>query len=237
MAAIPAPMPAAMSTRRSTGRSRSRLPSKEPKPAPIWAMGPSRPPDPPVPSVIALATIFTRGTRPDLPLMIVIGRDRRIGAVPLGFRGQRVDDDPADEAADRRDQDQEPRNDRVCRNVQPRHRRLAARPGLGVVACHDAQRIMFHDSRGKPEDNRTQTRYNANQPARLNRRIRVRNWSSLSLRNSGNQPKRRGRNASCGRRTVIRREGWEQGQRLEGHVSSWPTAWSRRRPLGTKPLL
>ena len=48
--------------RRSAGRKRSKLPTKEPKPAPIWAIGPSRPPDPPVPSVIALATIFTSGT-------------------------------------------------------------------------------------------------------------------------------------------------------------------------------
>src|SRR5438067_1443589 len=43
MAATPAPMPAAISTRRSAGRRRSRPPRKEPKPAPTWAMGPSRP--------------------------------------------------------------------------------------------------------------------------------------------------------------------------------------------------
>ena len=63
MAAMPAPIPAAMSTRRSDAFKWSRLASREPNPAPIWAIGPSRPPDPPVPSVKALATIFTAGTR------------------------------------------------------------------------------------------------------------------------------------------------------------------------------
>jgi hypothetical protein len=36
---------------------------KEPKPAPIWAMGPSLPAEPPLPMVIAEANIFTSGTR------------------------------------------------------------------------------------------------------------------------------------------------------------------------------
>jgi hypothetical protein len=63
IAPIPEPMPAAISTRRSAGRSRNKLANREPKPAPICAMGPSRPPDPPVPNVKALATIFTNGTR------------------------------------------------------------------------------------------------------------------------------------------------------------------------------
>jgi hypothetical protein len=63
MAAIPAPIPAAISTRRSAGRSPKILANCDPKAAPICAMGPSRPPEPPVPIVIALETIFTIGTR------------------------------------------------------------------------------------------------------------------------------------------------------------------------------
>ncbi len=63
MAATPAPIPAAIRIRRSAGRRRSKLPRNEPKPAPIWAIGPSRPPEPPVPMVKALAMIFTSGTR------------------------------------------------------------------------------------------------------------------------------------------------------------------------------
>ena len=36
---------------------------KDPKPAPIWAMGPSLPAEPPLPMVMAEAIIFTNGTR------------------------------------------------------------------------------------------------------------------------------------------------------------------------------
>lgn len=63
MAAMPAPIPAAMRIRRSATLSRKRLARSEPKPAPICAIGPSRPPEPPVPIVMALATILISGTR------------------------------------------------------------------------------------------------------------------------------------------------------------------------------
>ena len=64
--------------------SRSSVASNEPKPAPIWAIGPSRPPEPPVPMVRALATILMSGTRgADHALPAVVGGDGRVGAVPL----------------------------------------------------------------------------------------------------------------------------------------------------------
>ncbi len=47
-------------SRASRSRTRAR---NEPKPAPIWAVGPSRPPDPPEPMVIADATSLTSGIR------------------------------------------------------------------------------------------------------------------------------------------------------------------------------
>src|SRR5580704_8303894 len=63
IAAIPAPIPAASKTRRSAGRNRRNPPSNDPNPAPICAIGPSRPPDPPEPIVSALATSLMSGTR------------------------------------------------------------------------------------------------------------------------------------------------------------------------------
>ncbi len=63
MAAMPAPIPAATSVRRSATLSRKRFAKSEPKPAPIRAIGPSRPPEPPEPMVSALATILISGTR------------------------------------------------------------------------------------------------------------------------------------------------------------------------------
>src|SRR3954471_10923537 len=99
MAATPAPMPAAIRTRRSAGRSFSNPPRKEPKPAPIWAMGPSRPPEPPVPSVRALATILTSGTRPDAALEVVVGADGGVGAVALRLRRQGEDEQAAQDPA------------------------------------------------------------------------------------------------------------------------------------------
>src|SRR5690606_26972570 len=57
IAPIPAPRPAAISTRRSESGSFSFVARNDPNPAPICAIGPSRPPDPPVPSVIAEDTI------------------------------------------------------------------------------------------------------------------------------------------------------------------------------------
>jgi hypothetical protein len=63
MAPMPAAAPANTRTRRSRGLSFKVEARKEPKPAPIWAMGPSLPAEPPVPMVMAEATILTKGTR------------------------------------------------------------------------------------------------------------------------------------------------------------------------------
>ena len=53
-----------MSNRRSVGGSLSNPPSNEPNPAPICAIGPSCPADPPVPIVMIDATALIIGTRP-----------------------------------------------------------------------------------------------------------------------------------------------------------------------------
>ena len=50
--------------RRSRAGSFSNPPRYDPKPAPICAIGPSRPADPPVPSVIADAIVLIIGMRP-----------------------------------------------------------------------------------------------------------------------------------------------------------------------------
>ena len=63
-----APMPPAPPANIKSRRSRSLKPSfdarNDPKPAPICAIGPSRPAEPPVPMVMIEATVFTKGTRP-----------------------------------------------------------------------------------------------------------------------------------------------------------------------------
>ena len=61
---MPAAMPAAIRMRLSWFDSRITVASFEPIPAPIWAIGPSRPAEPPVPIVTAADSIFTSGTRP-----------------------------------------------------------------------------------------------------------------------------------------------------------------------------
>ena len=98
MLPTPAPMPAAIMMRRSRSDSFSRVARKEPNPAPIWAMGPSRPPDPPVVRVMAEAMVLMMGTRPRMkPPLLVVGVDGRIGAVSFGLRGEGVDQPAADE--------------------------------------------------------------------------------------------------------------------------------------------
>ena len=63
IAPIPEPIPTVTAILASAGLSRSLRASSEPKPALIWAVGPSRPPEPPDPIVIADATILTSETR------------------------------------------------------------------------------------------------------------------------------------------------------------------------------
>ncbi len=63
MAERPAAMPTSMRVRRSSSGSLSQVAVIEPNPEAIWAVGPSRPADPPDPIVSALAIILTMGTR------------------------------------------------------------------------------------------------------------------------------------------------------------------------------
>src|ERR671929_204850 len=110
MAPMPAPMPVATAMRRSRGFSLSHWPSSEPKPAEICAAGPSRPPDPPAPMVIAEATSLMGGMRardPSLP--VVDGGAGRVGPVALGFGGQGEHDQAREQAAQRHHQRQQPR--------------------------------------------------------------------------------------------------------------------------------
>ena len=60
---MPAPMPAATAMRRSWASRWSQSPISEAKPAEICAAGPSRPPEPPEPMVMAEATSLIGGMR------------------------------------------------------------------------------------------------------------------------------------------------------------------------------
>src|SRR5664280_3167024 len=68
MAPIPDPIPAIIAMRASAGLRSSSLASSDAKPALIWPVGPSRPPEPPDPMVSAEATIFTMTVRKRIPL-------------------------------------------------------------------------------------------------------------------------------------------------------------------------
>ena len=86
---MPPAAPASISSRRSLGGSRSSRPRSDPNPAPICAIGPSCPAEPPVPMVMIDATPLISGTRrPDLPAAAVEGPDHGVGPVPLGLGGQ-----------------------------------------------------------------------------------------------------------------------------------------------------
>ena len=63
VAAIPAPAPQATSVMIWRSEIRSTWPTVDPMPAPIWAIGPSRPADPPDPIVSAVVIALTRTTR------------------------------------------------------------------------------------------------------------------------------------------------------------------------------
>ncbi len=60
---MPPAAPESISSRRSLGVSRSSRARHEPNPAPICAIGPSCPAEPPVPIVITEATALISGTR------------------------------------------------------------------------------------------------------------------------------------------------------------------------------
>ena len=60
---MPAPSPTANAILRSSTLSFSILLRTEPKPAAIWAVGPSRPPLPPLPIVMAAVTALSKGIR------------------------------------------------------------------------------------------------------------------------------------------------------------------------------
>ncbi len=63
MAPTPPAAPASIKSRRSVGGNFKSPPSSEPKPAPICAIGPSWPAEPPVPMVMIEATDLIHGTR------------------------------------------------------------------------------------------------------------------------------------------------------------------------------
>ena len=63
MAPTPPAAPANIKSRRSVGGSFNNRASHEPNPAPIWAIGPSWPAEPPVPMVMIDAIVLITGTR------------------------------------------------------------------------------------------------------------------------------------------------------------------------------
>ena len=75
------------------------FPSNEPKPAPNCAIGPSRPPEPPVPMVTALAISLTIGTRSRILQIVVVRRDGRVGAMSLGLGSKPEYDQAANQTA------------------------------------------------------------------------------------------------------------------------------------------
>ena len=97
MEPTPAPMPAAIMIRRSRSDRLRRVARKEPNPAPIWAMGPSRPPDPPVVRVMAEQMVLMTGTRGRIKPPVMIGVDGGVSAVALRLRSEGVNEPAAEQ--------------------------------------------------------------------------------------------------------------------------------------------
>ena len=92
---------------------RSQIAASRPRatrsPAPIWAMGPSRPPEPPgADGERAGDDLHQRHAGPDVAVVLVVGGDDRVGAVALGLGGEGEDEQPAGQAAHRGKQEQQP---------------------------------------------------------------------------------------------------------------------------------
>jgi hypothetical protein len=95
--------------------------------------------------------------------MIVVSGDGRVGAVSLGFGGQRIDENAAEESAHGWYQQQHPDVKWMIHHRQPGHRRFTARPRCWAITGENAQRIMLRGSRGDVKGNRADARHNAHQ--------------------------------------------------------------------------
>ena len=101
--------------------------------------------------------------RTNLPLMMVIGGNHRVRAMPFGLGGKGEDEHSADEPAERRDQQQKPRNQRMRRHGEPGHRGLAARTRFRAVSGDHAQRVVFRNTGGNVERDGPQPGHDAHQ--------------------------------------------------------------------------
>ena len=93
--------------------------------------------------------LHERHARPDASLPVVIGGDGGVGAVALGFRGERVDDEAAQETADRGNQQEKPGTER---RVGVGEERGFAAGRVGAVAGDVFQRGVHHVLTGGGED-------------------------------------------------------------------------------------
>ena len=86
MAPTPPAAPANINSRRSVGGSLSNRASHEPNPAPIWAIGPSWPAEPPVPMVMIDAIALMIGhPGPDHSATSVESSDHGVRPMPLSL--------------------------------------------------------------------------------------------------------------------------------------------------------
>jgi hypothetical protein len=97
--------------------------------------------------------LHQRDARPDFSLAKMIGGDRCIGAVALGFRGKGVDDQPAQQPAHGRDDEQQPGMQRRIDRGKPRGERFAAGPHR-MVTRQRSQGVILGNLRGNIEDDR-----------------------------------------------------------------------------------
>ena len=109
MAPTPPAAPANIKSRRSVGGSFNTRASQEPKPAPIWAIGPSWPAEPPVPMVMIDAIVLITGTRrSDHPTTPVESPDHGVGAMSLGLGCPGENQNARDQSSHGRNQDDQP---------------------------------------------------------------------------------------------------------------------------------
>ena len=192
--------PSGCAARRAS--TRSSQPHIEPSAPPICMVGPSRPPEPPVPSVKIDASALTQATRlRTTPSWLVEGVDHRVAAAAAGL-GRQLRDDAARQRADRGQQREQPGAEmRGCWSA--RRRKVSPWRAQRVVAAE----LLEHRVAARPRARRRTRR-----PSARRRRRRSRREIASDRRSSG----RRGRppsKSSPGARGR-RRASWSLGRPL-----------------------
>ena len=139
----------------------------------------------------------------------MIGVDHAVGPVPFRLGGEGVHQETAEQAAHGGNDQQQPRAKRRVPDGQPGQ--LGLSPGThGLVVAHNrSQGVVFHDPRGKIEDDGPQTGHDAHQDGQAEQ-------SCLRESGAGSNEKTR---AASGNRQENSASGYYKGGLFPGKTS------------------